>query len=124
MNKMNWILKFFCVSCLVILLVSCDKRVGKLATAATVTSSACDTVTYTKQIKKIIDDNCVSCHGPSLQQSGVILVTYSDVKTKADQGRIKARVIDGNPSFMPQGTELSPAQKSLILCWLSNGEKQ
>lgn len=105
-------------------LIRCDKRVGKLAAAPPVASSACDTVTYTKQIKKIIDDNCVSCHGPSLQQSGVILVTYADVKNMADQGRIKARVIDGNPSFMPQGSELSPAQKSLILCWLGNGGKQ
>lgn len=133
MNKLTLILAgATCISALAF--VACDKKVGKLPEEnngqGTTTSPTpppvgfCDTITYNKHIKKIIDANCVSCHGPSVQQAGVTLTTYAEVKNKADAGRIKARVIDGQGGFMPQGGELTAAEKNLIVCWLNNGKKE
>ncbi|MBX3163902.1 MAG: hypothetical protein KF900_05435 [Bacteroidetes bacterium] len=103
---------------------ACTKDVGKLPTAS-VTPTGCDTVTYTKHIKPIIDMNCAlsGCHAGNT--ANPLLTSYELVKNRADAGRIKARVIDGNPSFMPQGAlPLPQTQKDLITCWLNNGMKE
>ena len=76
-------------------IVSCTKDVGKLpVTAATV--SACDTITYTKHIKPIIDGTCISCHGTPPNPGAPLLTNYNEVKTNA--AKIKATVLDANPS--------------------------
>jgi len=125
MNKPKLLLSGSLIVLLFTLLISCDKKVGNLPVPEPPPSvDACDTITYTQHIKKIMDNNCVSCHGPSIQQGGVTLNTLAAVKIKATEGRIKARAIDGIPSFMPQGGELTAAEKDLITCWLNNGMKE
>ena len=111
-----------------VIIQACVKDIGKapVTTVAPIPPDACDTITYTKHIKKIIDDNCSTqpgCHtGPS-PLGNTALDTYDQVKNSADNGRIKARIIDGSPSFMPQGSQLTVPQKALITCWLENGKK-
>lgn len=112
------------------LFMSCDKKVAKLASQPAASStgpSPCDTVTYTQDIKAIIDLNCgtaTGCHTASGAQfnGGVSLETYADVVSKAD--RIKVRAVD--EGTMPQAPQppLNQAQKDLIVCWVGNGKKQ
>ncbi len=133
----------FCLAILVIF-VSCDKKVGKpdtgtttTTTGATTTSGSttgggptgCDTVTFAKHIKPIIDSKCGSatgCHTGTAPSAGLLLSSYDDVKAQGQGGRIKARVIDANPSAMPPdgSPTLTSLQKSMITCWLNNGYKQ
>jgi len=79
-------------------------------------------ITYTSHIKKIIDDNCISCHSSTGGQTP-FLTTYSEVKSQADGGRIKARVIDG-PSFMPPAGKLPQSEIDTLQLWLDQGKKQ
>lgn len=117
--------------CFVLAVVaSCTKDEGKRPRASTTTTtttggvSACDTVTYTKHIKKILTDyNCISCHQVSLAGGAPPLDTYSQVS--AVSAKIKATVFDAVPELMPQGgSPLPQAQKDLITCWLNNGKKE
>jgi len=126
------------VCTLLLVSISCVKKVGKLppeettsgsttstTSAATTPSVNCDTITYTKHIKPIIDGNCISCHQTGLENGFTNLESYTLVKAKAQEGRIKARVIDGEPSYMPQDKgKLPKAQLDLISCWLNNGMKE
>lgn len=103
---------------LVFFIISCDKKIGRypvITASPPLSVSACDTITYNKHIKPIIDGECVSCHGSSAGSGGVGLTSYGQVKAKAEEGRIKARVIDG-PSFMPPQGKLPQAKIDLIQC--------
>ncbi len=131
MNKTNLIVTLTVATAFLAIIGSCKKDKGKEPVATTTTTgttgaTGCDTVTYTKYIKPITDGNCAiaGCHNGST--SYPLLISYDDVKKQAENGRIKARVIDENPSRMPPASlpALSAAQKALITCWLSNGYKQ
>jgi uncharacterized membrane protein len=110
------------------LILSCTKDKGKLPVEVPPPPvEACDTITWTKHIKKIVETKCSTapgCHTGAAPSGGVSLDTYAQVKNQADNGRIKARVIDGIPSFMPQGGQLPQNEKDLIACWLGNGKKE
>jgi hypothetical protein len=110
----------------VLLILSCTKDIGKPVALAPVAPAPgkCDTINYNEDIKPIIDQNCISCHATGGVEASVPLTNYTQVKAQADNGKIKLRVIDGNPSFMPQGGQLPADQKQLIQCWLDNGEKE
>lgn len=103
-----------------IFISSCTKDVGLNPDLIIKEIGACDTVTFTKHIKPIIDNNCTSCHSPLGGQSPD-LTTYDLLKSQVDAGRIKARVIDQNPSVMPQGGALPANEINLIKCWLDAG---
>lgn len=105
---------------------ACDKKVGKekITAAPVVQINACDTITYVKHIKPIIDSKCISCHAQST--TGPDFRTYSAVKSRAVSGALKLRAIDppeGSGSLMPQGgPKLAAAQLQLIQCWINNGQ--
>lgn len=131
MNRSKYIvLVSFCVVA-VALFVGCVKDKGKLPIETktpppTPVVGECDTVTFAKHIKPLMDANCgtaTGCHVGSAPSGGVLLVDYSQVKDRAEAGRIKARVFDENPSVMPQSGPLTAAQKKLLNCWLTNGYK-
>lgn len=107
----------------ILFFVTCTKDVGKLPSSNNATPSACDTVTYTKHIKPIIDAHCISCHGTSPLPGAPMLTTYSQASNNAQ--RIKNTVVDGIPERMPQnGSPLLQAEQDLIVCWLNNGKKE
>lgn len=123
MNKNILIFAFFSFILFAVIITGCVKDVGKLPAAA---ATGCDTVTYTKHIKPIIDASCISCHGNPLSGGATVFLTnYAQVKAAGDNGTFKSTVFDAKPDLMPYGgSPLPQAQKDLISCWLSNGEKQ
>lgn len=105
-----------------ITLAACTKDVGPNPDLV-VKPTGCDTVTFAKHIKPIIDSKCVSCHinGTSSGAPGDFTI-FNDLQSKALNGSIKARVIDQLPSVMPQGGPPLPQdQLDLIKCWLEAG---
>jgi len=99
-----------------------DKGNQPIVTTPPPPPDACDTITYAKHIKPIVDMNCAlsGCHAGTT--SNPLFTSYELFKDRADAGRIKARAIDG-PSFMPPSGKLPQAQLDLITCWLENGKK-
>lgn len=82
----------------------------------------CDKITYSKDIQPIIENNCAitGCHVPN--GSGASdYSTFDGVKSSADNGELKKRMIDGNPSFMPASGKLDEATLSKVTCWLNAG---
>jgi uncharacterized membrane protein len=104
---------------------NCDKKVAKLASSPVL--SACDTVSYTKDIKALIDLKCSTtpgCQTASGAQfnGGVTLETYAQVVAKAD--RIKVRAVEEGTMPPAPETPLTQVQKDLLLCWLTSGKKE
>jgi len=76
-----------------------------------------ETVTYNKDVKAIIDGNCVSCHSPGAQA----LTNYAQVKNNIDNIINRINRPNGDPLKMPQGGSLSPAQINIITKWKADG---
>ena len=107
-----------------VFITACDKKVAKLTPETPpVALSACETVSFAKDIEPIIKANCLGCHNASFSTANY--TTYEGVKEKALNGTLKARVIDASPpASMPKGGEkLSKDKLDLIQCWIDNGAK-
>ncbi len=76
-------------------------------------------LTYTKNMKSLIDRTCLSCHGgagPGPRDYR----TYEGIKPVLDNGEVlKMVVID---KTMPQsGVPMSQAQRDSVNCWIKAG---
>jgi len=72
-------------------------------------------------VKNMMQTSCVSCHAGAAANGGKDFTSDCVILSSSD--RIKARAIDGNPSFMPQGGQLSAADKKKITDWIAAGAK-
>lgn len=79
-------------------------------------------VVYFPEVKKIIQQNCISCHYQGGQGMPVILTEDSNIVNYA--AAIKAATCDP-PSpqnkHMPPDSELSDSDKATIIDWIENG---
>ena len=111
--------KFILFSILIIAVnfISCKKENTKVDVIAT---DVCVAVSYSNDIKKIIDKSCNSsgCHA----SQSPILVNYAQVKAQVDNGKIKKEVITNQT--MPQGSSLTSNELGLIQCWIDNGAQE
>ena len=77
-------------------------------------------VTYNGDVKAIIDNNCVTCHGSVTPNAGLSLVTYQQVRNSAENGNLIPRMNNAtNP--MPQGGLLPAATRAIIDKWADDG---
>ena len=76
---------------------SCVKEVAPLPAPKSVTICDSLNVKYSIDIQPIIQTHCVNpgCHSAGGGSSGTDISSYQLLKSYADQGRIRARVIDG-----------------------------
>ena len=80
-------------------------------------------VTYTGDIKVIIDSSCLNCHSdPPVNSAPMSLITYLDVKESVINRDLIGRVENG--SMPPSGANLSAAQVQAIKDWEVGGFKQ
>ncbi len=71
------------------------------------------------EVKKIITGYCGPCHLNGTISGGRNYDTDNGIITAWD--RIKARTVDGIPSFMPQGGQLTAIDKQKIVDWVNAG---
>ena len=96
--------------------------IDNISISASSGSSGCDSITYAKSIHPIMMSQCAiaGCH-VSGGSGPTNFTTYAGVKADADNGKLKLRMIDGNPSMMPLTGKLPDAMISKVQCWLDSG---
>jgi len=70
-------------------------------------------------VKQLITGYCGPCHLGTAMEGG--MNWEADSRIVANKDRIKARAVDGNPSFMPQGGQLTTIDKQKIVDWINAG---
>lgn len=85
-----------------------------------ITDPIVEVVTYTGDVKAVIDTNCIGCHGTSSPQAGLSLVTYQQVRTAAESGNLIARMNNATNPMPPSGI-LSANTRALIDAWAADG---
>jgi hypothetical protein len=73
-------------------------------------------ITYTSDIKDLLDTNCVGCHKAGHASGGIQLDTYTTAKSNANAANEKIQ-----SGQMPPGGPLSAGEKALFQDWLDDG---
>lgn len=97
------------------MLIACESRTYEEISDNTPIT---ETVTYTKDVKTIVDNNCIGCHSAG---SFKPLTTYNDVKTNIDGILDRIQRANGVPGKMPQGGSLSQSQINIFIKWKADG---
>jgi hypothetical protein len=74
----------------------------------------CETITYSLNVKPIIDANCIQCH--SVGGNFPNLTTYSGISSNS--ALVKAETTSRR---MPQGGSLTAEEIKAISCWVDAG---
>lgn len=84
-----------------------------------------ETVNYTENIKSIIDNNCISCHGATPTNGAPnSLTTYENVREAVLNGGLIERIsiAEGSPGAMPEGGPRLPQNDiNAIVQWNAEG---
>ncbi|KAF2337813.1 cytochrome c [Flavobacterium nitrogenifigens] len=83
-------------------------------------------ITYNKDVKSIIDANCISCHSSGRSASFRPLTTYAQVKAAVENAGLLGRIQlqSGQQGLMPQGGRMAQANIDLIVKWNTDGLKE
>jgi hypothetical protein len=87
-----------------IIFVNCKKK----TTTQSYTPSCTTTQSYSINVKPLIQNSCVSCHGGYGNYTGA----------KSSGLSIRASIVNGS---MPKGSTFSEDQKNTIVCWIDAG---
>ena len=110
--------KFMYIISSAVLLIACESRTYEEISDGT---PVVETVTYTKDVKPIIDANCISCHSPGGSASFQPWTSYNQVKNNITNIIDRIGRPNGDPQKMPQGGSLSPSQINIITKWKADG---
>jgi mono/diheme cytochrome c family protein len=107
-----------------ILAISCTSN----STSDLTNPSVVGNVTYTKDIKPIVDQNCIRCHGDvQLNGAPMALTTYAFVKDAILTRPLLVKISkeNGEPGLMPNGGPRLPQEKiDLFFKWKEQGLQQ
>ena len=83
-------------------------------------------ITYTQNVKSIIDANCISCHQGGRSASFRPLTTYAEVKAAVQNTDLLNRIQlqSGQQGIMPQGGRMSQTNIDVIVKWNTDGLKE
>ena len=81
---------------------------------------------YSKNVKSIIDGNCISCHQAGRSAAFRPLTTYTEVKTAVENAGLLNRIQlqTGQQGIMPQAGRMSQTNIDLIVKWNTDGLKE
>lgn len=84
------------------------------------------TISYTKNVKSIVDANCISCHSSGKSAAFRPLTTYAEVKAAVENTNLLSRIQlqSGQQGLMPQGGRMSQTNIDLIVKWNTDGLKE
>lgn len=84
------------------------------------------TINYTKDVKSIIDANCIACHASGRSAAFRPLTTFAEVKAAVESAGLLNRIQlqSGQQGLMPQGGRMSQANIDLIVKWNTDGLKE
>ncbi|MBP7807770.1 MAG: hypothetical protein KA163_00620 [Bacteroidia bacterium] len=117
MGKSVYIVTFILLG----VLLSCENKKGLLpAKSAPLPVNACDSIKYMNGVKAIIDNACISCHSGPFGSGGVDLTTYTNVKARATDGRLRDRITNSSNPMPPFGL-MSSSKVDSVLCWIDKG---
>ena len=80
-------------------------------------------ITYSPDIKSLMNNRCVACHGNSSPNADLSLTTYAEVKFFAETDTLVARINDSN-NPMPATGLLSQSERNTIQEWIDGGFKE
>ncbi|MES2761813.1 MAG: hypothetical protein V4677_06390 [Bacteroidota bacterium] len=117
----------FSVLLSLLILVACTKDIGP--NPDLVKTDFCDTISFDKHIKPIIEANCISCHTPGQIGNGDFDTDmYAGLKSKVDNNTLKGRAVDRTifpnmpysdpPYSLPP---LSESDRKTLGCWIDAG---
>src|SRR4051812_2796180 len=110
--------KYIYLSDIMLSLCSCESNTYESLEEPTV---IVDEVTYTANVKSIIDQNCIGCHasGGSL----LPLTTYTEVRDAVSNNGLLDRIQrqNGTPGVMPRAGRMSQDKINIILQWNTDG---
>ena len=75
---------------------------------------------YNDDVKNIMNNYCVTCHGGSAPSAGLNLTNYSGVKAAAQSGALQNRM-NSTTSPMPASGMLPQDVRSVIDKWVMDG---
>ncbi|WP_082632599.1 c-type cytochrome [Chryseobacterium sp. IHB B 17019] len=102
----------------VVLLIACESRTYEEISDNT---PIAEQVTYAKDVKPIIEANCIGCHSAGGPASFQPWTSYDQVKTHIDNILDRIQRPNGDPLKMPQGGSLSPSQINIFTKWKADG---
>ena len=105
--------KGFLLLSITFFLSSCLKNVEE-STNLEEEVDACADITFSANVKPIIDANCIQCHGTGGNFPN--LTSYNTIS--GNSASVKAAVASRR---MPQGSSLAQDQIDAIVCWVENG---
>ena len=109
--------KIIPTSILLILMSSCSNGYIPIAEQVQVPSGP---INYQRDISPIVSSRCVSCHGGSNPEAGLLLETYIDVRNSAENGSLIQRINDpANP--MPSSGLMPVSTRALFDQWRADG---
>lgn len=114
--------KYISLSIFIILFISCTSDSTEDLEP---TNPPNDPITYTNNVKSIIDNNCLACHtNPPTNGAPIPLVTYIQVENSTENGPLINRIerAPGSAGVMPiGGNTLSTGQIQTIKDWQTQG---
>nr|WP_294786188.1 cytochrome c [uncultured Flavobacterium sp.] len=83
-------------------------------------------LTYSKNVKSIIDANCIACHQSGRSAGFRPLTTYAEVKAAVETAGLLGRIQlqSGQQGLMPQGGRMSQANIDIVVKWNTDGLKE
>jgi uncharacterized membrane protein len=72
-------------------------------------------------VRTIVNGYCGPCHLNGTTNGGKNFDADNNIVSSYD--RIKIRTVDGNPTFMPEGGQLTAPDKQKILDWVNAGHR-
>lgn len=78
---------------------------------------------YTENIKPIMDNNCVSCHGTTNPNAGLSLTNYIQVRQAVLNNGLINRIsrTSGDPQLMPTTGRMPQQTIDLVSQWQADG---
>ena len=107
-------LLFFAITGVFAVAYPCD------VAAQSANDSIRDEVSYTNDIKPIVNNFCTTCHAGENPEGDFVLTSYDDVRKHVEKGTLLKRINDADDP-MPQNGLMSPYMRRMFKNWADQG---